>query len=152
VSIKSVSADLVYVGDSSCGPVQVSILAHATAPKGIQVVVLFYRFEPGSPSGFENMSMNPAGVDLYQAILNPTSLLGGALGSDSATLQYQVVVQQKDGDTSIRTPVLADISLQPCGAATVDCTAYDNKRACESHGCSWVSSPGIVPIFACQNP
>ena len=54
VSIQSISSDLVYVGDASCGPSQVTIVAHATAPKDIALVVLFYRFEPGSPSGFQD--------------------------------------------------------------------------------------------------
>lgn len=117
VSIQSISAETVYVGGSSCGPVQETIVAHATAPKGITVVVLFYRFNPASPKGFQDVAMHPIGGDLYQATLNPTSLLGGSLGADQGTLVYQVVVQQKDSDTSIRTPVLADIALQACGGA-----------------------------------
>jgi hypothetical protein len=153
VSVQSVSTDLVYVGDNSCGPVQVSIVAHATAPKGIAVVVLFYRFEPGSPSGFQNLAMGPAGNDLYAANLNPTSLLGGGLAADQATLQYQIVVQQKDGDTSIRTPVMADIALQPCGnVQVVDCSNYTTKKTCENHGCNWELQPGIVPVYECKGP
>jgi len=157
VSIQSISADLVYVGDASCGPLQVTIVAHATAPKGIKVVVLFFRFEPGSPSGFQNLSMNPIGGDNYQATLNPTSLLGGFMTADEATLQYQVVVQQMDGDTTIRTPVLADIAVQPCGDAVLNCSSYTKKAACQSHGCNWVALPdnGTVtpnPSHECQNP
>jgi hypothetical protein len=150
VSIKSTSSDVVYAGDKSCGPLQETIVAQATAPKSIQVVVLFYRFEPGSPSGFDSVAMAPIGGDLYQVSLNPTSLLGGPA---DATLQYQVVVQQTDGDTSIRTPVMADISVQACGeAAPVDCSSYKKKNACESHGCAWVAVPAIVPVFECRNP
>jgi hypothetical protein len=79
----------------------VVITARATTPKGIQVVVLFYRYEPGSPSGFENVAMSPIGGDLYRARLIPNSTLGGPA---DGILQYQAVVQQTDGDTSIRTP------------------------------------------------
>lgn len=155
VSIQSISSDVVYLGNASCGPLEVTIIAHATAPKGIKVVVLFYRFEPGSPSGFENVAMNPIGGDLYQATLNPTSLLGGTMPADQLTLQYQVVVQQTDGDTSIRTPVLADIAVLPCGNVTVDCSSYKKKSTCESHGCVWYSTAGTATpgaVNECQNP
>jgi hypothetical protein len=152
VSIDSISSDTVYLGGTDCGPVQVTITARATAPNPIQVVVLFYRFGSGA---FQDVAMNPAGGDLFQRSLNPTALLGGALPSDQATLDYQVVVQQQGGDTSIRTPVMSDISVQACGApppASVDCSSYSTKNACESHGCNWMAKPAIVPIYVCQNP
>ena len=61
VSLERVSTNLVSAGNADCGPMDVTIAARATAPKGIKVVVLFYRFEPGSSSGFESASMNPIG-------------------------------------------------------------------------------------------
>ncbi len=149
VSIELISTGLVYAGADTCGPVNVTIVARATAPLGIQVVVLFYRFEPGSPSGFQNIAMSPIGGDLYQVNINPTSALGGAA---NATMQYQVVVQQNGGDTGIRTPVLADIEVQACGSTAVDCPSYTSKQSCERNGCSWVAGPGIVPVYSCQNP
>lgn len=160
VTIESISTDLVYLGKARCGTLKTTITAHATAPKGIKVVVLFYRFETGnSSSGFESVAMNPIGGDLYQRTLNPTSLFGGAIPFDQATLQYQVVVQQKDGDTSIRTPVMADIAVQACGnvnppapTAVPACSSYTDKRSCVAHGCNWTLKPGIVPIYVCQNP
>jgi len=155
VSIQSISTDVVYVGDASCGPLQVTIVAHATAPKGIKVVVLFFRFQPGSPSGFQDVAMNPIGGDNYQVTLNPNSILGGFLTADQATLQYQVVVQQNDGDTTIRTPVLADIAVLPCGNAVQNCSSYNKKAACESHGCVWYSTAGTATpgaVNECQNP
>lgn len=152
VSVERVSTDLVYIGASTCGPLQVTIVAHATAPKGITVVVLFYRFQGGS-SGFENIAMSPIGGDLYQVNLNPTAVLGG-VSFDQSTLQYQVVVQQKDGDTSLRTPVIADISVQACGrvAPAASCSSYTDKRSCQAHGCKWAAGAGIVPVYSCQNP
>ena len=156
VSIEGVSTNLVYLGSSDCGPLNVSITARASAPKGIKVVVLFYRFETGNSSaGFESASMNPIGNDLYQGNLNPTSLLSNSIPFNQATLQYQVVVQQDDGDTSIRTPVMADIAVQACGntsPSAVDCASYTSERTCVANGCNWVSIPGTVPIYACQNP
>jgi len=63
-------------------------------------------------------------------------------------------VQQKDGDTSIRTPVLADISVQACGpvAPAPSCSDYTDKRSCVAHGCKWVPGTGIVATYTCQNP
>jgi len=157
VSIERISTNLVSLGSAACGPMDVTIAARATAPKGIKVVVLFYRFEPGSPSGFESASMNPLGGDLYQGSINPTSLFAGSTPFNQATLQYQVVVQQNDGDTSIRTPLMADIVVQSCGnqgpgPVTIDCVAYTDQRACIANGCNWVNIPGTVPIYACRNP
>ena len=157
-SVERISTDLVSISSSDCGPLDVTITARATAPKGIQVVVLFYRFEPGSAQGeFESVAMNPIGGDLYQKSINPTSLLGNAVSFEQATLQYQVIVQQNDGDTSIRTPLMADIAVQACGNTvpepeTVACSSYTDKRTCIANGCSWVNIPGLVPIYACRNP
>ncbi|MCK6539798.1 MAG: hypothetical protein L6Q26_07050 [Anaerolineales bacterium] len=153
VTIERVSTNLVYLGRSNCGPLEVTITARAAAPDGIKVVVLFYRFETGnSSSGFESVGMNPIGGDLYQRTVNPTSLFGGSVPFDAATLQYQVVVQQTNGDVSIRTPVMADISVQACGGVTVSCSSYTDERTCRANGCNWVNIPGTVPIYECRNP
>lgn len=153
VSIERVSTYELYLGRSDCGPLEVTILARATAPNGIKVVVLFYRFQTGnSSSGFESIGMKSLGGDLYQATLNPTSLFGGSVPFDQATLQYQIVIQQNDGDTSIRTPVLSDIVVRACGGVTVSCSSYTDERSCIANGCSWVNIPGTVPIFECRSP
>jgi hypothetical protein len=154
VTIESISTDMVYLGRASCGTLDVTITARATAPKGIKVVVLFYRFFTGGSAGeFQSVAMNPIGGDLYQRTLNPTSLLGG-VPFEQATLQYQIVIQQNDGDVSIRTPLLADIAVQACGSVNTApvCSSYTDQRSCVAHGCNWVEIPGIVPIYECRNP
>jgi hypothetical protein len=153
VTIERISTNLVYLGAASCGTREVTILARATAPNGIKVVVLFYRFQTANSSTeFQSVGMGSAGDDLYERTLNPTSLLGGSVPFDQATLQYQIVVQQNDGDTSIRTPVLADIAVQACGRVTTSCSSYTDERTCIANGCNWVNIPGTVPIFECRNP
>lgn len=153
VTVERVSTNLVYLGGSTCGTNEVTILARAVAPNGITVVVLFYRFETGnSSSGFESVGMKSIGGDLYEATLNPTSLLGGTIPFEQATLQYQIVIQQNDGDTSIRTPVIADVVVQACGRVTASCSSYTDERTCIANGCNWVNIPGTVPIFECRNP
>jgi hypothetical protein len=153
VTIESVETWVVYAGDASCGPNDVVITARAMAPKGIQAVVLFYRYEPGSPSEFQSMGMSPIGGDLYRVSLVPNSTLGGPA---DGILQYQVVVQQSDGDTTIRTPVRADIEVRSCG--TVDdsggtdaCAAFVDQRACIANGCNWWEIAGTPPSFVCRS-
>jgi len=153
VTVERVSPNPVYIGRADCGPLDTTITARVTAPKGIAAVVLFYRFEPGNPSGeFQTASMKSMGGDLYQRTLNPTSAFGGSIPFDVSTLQYQIVVQQSDGDTSIRTPVLADVTVQACGSISASCSSYTDERTCVANGCNWAALPGTVPIFACQNP
>jgi hypothetical protein len=151
VVVESVSADHIYAGASDCGPTEVKILARASAPQGIEVVVLFFRFEPGSSAAYENVVMRQAGGDLYEATLNMRSILRRSVPFDVAKLNYQIVVQQKDGDTSIRTPVLTDVEVEACGNAAIACSSYNNQPACEAHGCQWVMLPGILPVFKCGN-
>ncbi|MBI5946357.1 MAG: hypothetical protein HY864_18505 [Chloroflexi bacterium] len=153
VTIERVSTNLVYLGDDTCGIKEVTILARATAPKGIKVVVLFYRFDSADASSeFRNTGMKSIGGDLYEVTLNPTLLMDGAIPFEMATLQYQVVIQQSDGDTSLRTKVNADIAVQACGRVTASCSSYSDERTCIANGCNWVSIPGIVPSFACRRP
>lgn len=153
VTVERVSTNLVYLGRASCGTQEVTITARAIAPNGIKVVVLFYRFVTGSSSSeFQSVSMASIGGDLYERTLNPTSLLGGSVPFDTATLQYQIVIQQNNGDTSLRTPVLTDISVQACGGVTTSCSTYTDERTCIANGCNWVSIPGIVSTFECRNP
>ena len=151
VVVESVSANHIFAGASDCGPTEVKILAHASAPQGIEVVVLFFRFEPGSGAAYENVVMKPVGGDLYEATLNMRSILRRSVPFDLAKLNYQIVVQQKDGDTSIRTPVLTDVEVEACGNAAIACSSYNNQPACEAHGCRWVMLPGILPVFKCGN-
>ncbi len=152
VTIERISTDLVYLGGADCGPLEVTITARAVAPGGIRVVVLFYRFQDGvSSSEFQGLSMTSLGGDLYSVTLNPTSLLGGRIPFEQATLQYQVVIQQDNGDTSLRTPVMADIAVRACGRVAASCSSYTDERSCSANGCLWVSIPGTVPLYECRS-
>lgn len=154
VSLERISTNLVYLGGANCGPTEVTFVARAVSPNAITAVVLFYRFQTNNSSTeFQGIAMNPIGGDLYERTINPTSALGGAVPFDAATLQYQVVIQQTDGDTSIRTPVFSDITAQACGGgSTPSCSQYTDKRACISNGCNWAEIPGVVPVYECRAP
>jgi len=153
VTIERVSTYLVYFGAADCGPLEVTITARTTAPKGIQAALLYFRFQTDSSSTeFQNVAMSPIGGDLYQATLNPTSLLGDYVLFDRATLQYQVVIQQNGGDTSLRTTLRSDINVEACARATPACSSYTDERTCIANGCNWVAIPGTVPIYECRDP
>ena len=153
ITVERISTNLVYLGSSSCGPLDVTITARTTVTENIKVVVLFYRFQTGSASSdFQSIGMNPIGDGIYQRSINPTSLLGGSVPFDQAILQYQVVVQQNDGDTSVRTGVIADIAVKACGSVSSACSDNTTERSCIANGCQWVTIPGTVPTYQCKNP
>lgn len=153
VSLERISTNLVFLGGTNCGTTEVNFVVRATAPNGITGVYLFYRFQSGNASTeFQSVNMNPMGGDLYERTLNPTSILGGTIPFDAATLQYQIVVQQTNGDTSIRTPVFSDITVQACGGVTTSsCSQYTDERTCLANACKWGPIAGTRTI-GCQTP
>jgi len=139
LAVTEVSTWVVYVGDSSCGPTETVVTAHATASKGISVALLFFQFNGGE---FQNVAMNPIGNDLYRGTINLQALFGNSIPFDSAIIGYQVVVQQSDGDTSLRTSVNPDIEVKACGSSSsapaVDaCSVFVDQRACQANNCNW---------------
>ncbi len=153
LSVTEVSTWVVYVGDSSCGPMETVVTAHAVASKGIAAVVLFYNFNGG---GFQSVGMNPLGNDLYRGTISMPSMFGNSIPFDSAIIGYQVVVQQSDGDTSLRTPVNPDIEAKACGSGssggqpTVDaCNAFTSQRTCVANNCNWWQVNDTT--FICQS-
>jgi hypothetical protein len=114
-TIERISTDLVYIGRTGCGPMDVTITARITAPKPIVTVMIFHRFlTSGGETEFLTATLAPIGGGLYQVTLIPSEALGGSVPFDEATLQYQVIAQLSDGDTSVRTPLLGDIQVKAC--------------------------------------
>ena len=115
VTIERISTNLVYIGRTGCGPMDVTITARITAPKPIVTVMIFHRFQTsGGETDFLNATLAPIGGGLYQVTLIPSEALGGSVPFDEATLQYQVIAQLSDGDTSVRTSLLGDIQVKAC--------------------------------------
>lgn len=152
LSITEVSTWVVYVGDSFCGPMETVVTAHATASKGIAAVTLFYQFNDGE---FQNVSMSPIGGDLYRGTISMSSLFGNSIPFDHAIIGYQVVVQQSDGDTSLRTPVSPDIEVKACGSSGDSgtgqdaCNAFTDQRTCVANNCNWWQITSAT--FVCQS-
>lgn len=154
LTVTDVSTWVVYVGDSSCGPMETVVTARATASKGITAVVLFYQI---NNSEFQSLGMSPIGNDLYRGTISMSALFGNSIPFDTAIIGYQVVVQQSDGDTSLRTPVNPDIEARACGDSSGDsggtdaCSAFTDQRTCIANNCNWWEIPGIVPVFECKS-
>lgn len=152
LAITEVSTWVVYVGESSCGPMETVVTARATASKGIAAVVLFYQF---NDSEFQSVGMQAIGNDLYRGTISMSSLFGNSIPFDSAIIGYQVVVQQSDGDTSLRTPVYPDIEAKACGSSSggqppVDaCNAFTDQRTCIANNCNWWQINDTT--FICQS-
>ena len=116
-----ISTDRVsYEGGGGCAPTEVNILVRAFHPDGIRAVILFYRLRNvGSDETTEyfNRAMDPQGNDLYTLTVNPAAeiiSLVGFPGSGDGVLEHQAVIQTNRGDTSVRSPLLSDITVAGC--------------------------------------
>jgi len=116
-----ISTDRVsYEGGGGCAPTEVDILVRAFHPDGIRAVILFYRLRNvGSDETTEyfNRAMDPQGNDLYTLTVNPAAeiiSLVGFPGSGDGVLEHQAVIQTNRGDTSVRSPLLSDITVAGC--------------------------------------
>lgn len=140
LAVTEVSTWVVYVGDSSCGPMESVVTARATASKGISAVTLFYNFNGGD---FQSVGMSPIGNDMYRGTISMPALFGNSIPFDTAIIGYQVVVQQSDGDISLRTPVNPDIEAKACGSSSGGqpsadaCNAFTDQRTCVANNCNW---------------
>jgi hypothetical protein len=117
ISVQSVSTDTVYYR-GSCNPKDVTFQVNASDSVGITAVVLFYRVQGanGNTTDFLSKGMSPVGDDLYQATVNPESDFGGGTLANmgGGTLQYQAVIQDQNGDTSVRTNLQAGVNITTC--------------------------------------
>lgn len=106
-----------YFG-GACGPQQIVLSAQAKDPKGIKVLVFFFRLKDpatGEETPWsEGTAMNAAGTGRYSL-----TMLGSSLKSafPQAIVEYQLVAQLGDG-TSDHSPVMTDLSLSRCGAGS----------------------------------
>ena len=62
--------------------------------------------------------MSPVRGDLYQVTVNPESDFGGSTLANmgGGTLQYQAVIQDQNGDTSVRTALLSGVNVTTCSS------------------------------------
>jgi hypothetical protein len=109
------------ISDQGCGDAQVKIQVKAYDPKGVKVVVLFYRLKEkvsGESSEWLSVAMSPVGNDYYEYTISANGLVSsvGKVYSE-AFLQYQFVDQNLKDDERLRSEVFGDISYSNCGSA-----------------------------------
>ena len=120
ISVQSVSTGTVFYR-GSCSPKDVTIQVNASDSVGITAVVLFYRVQSADGSNvtdFQSKGMSPVRGDLYQVTVNPESDFGGSTLANmgGGTLQYQAVIQDQNGDTSVRTALLSGVNVTTCSS------------------------------------
>jgi hypothetical protein len=125
---------------------------------GVKAVVLFFRFQAGNTTEWQNESMSPVGGDLYERTVDVGALFNGSVPFDQATLQYQAVLQNSSDDISARTDVFSNISVLACQvpppeATQSACSTFVDPRTCAAQGCQWSAVPGTSPTrYICKNP
>lgn len=118
--IRISTARVAYEGGGGCAPTEVNLIVRAVHPDGIRAVVVFYRLRnaaSGEATEYFSRAMQPQGNDLYSLTVNPaTEIISqvGFPGSGDGWLQHQAVIQTVQGDTSVRTPLLSDITVTGC--------------------------------------
>ncbi|NPV75090.1 MAG: hypothetical protein HPY59_01820 [Anaerolineae bacterium] len=118
VTVTGYSTSVVYTYGSGCSPKDVTIQVNAIDPVGISVVVLFFRISGvNGITPWASRAMNPQGNDFYRATVNPEMEFGSDVLANlgDGWFQYQVVIQNANGDTQTRTSLLSDIVATGCG-------------------------------------
>jgi len=109
--------DKFYYGSNSCGSHEVTISTRVTNPEDIYQVVLFVRFADRESSDISKWdggrAMSKKDDDLYSVTLTSTKIPNYNV-YEFAVMRYQIVVEDKNGDRSVRTEVMDDILLEVC--------------------------------------
>jgi len=106
-----------YYGSNSCGSHELTISTRVTNPDDVYVVVLFIRFADKESSDFtkwdSGRSMSKKGDDTYSVTLT-SNKIPNYNKFEFAVLRYQIVAQDKDGNSIARTEVMEDLNLDFC--------------------------------------
>jgi hypothetical protein len=109
--------DKFFYGGNSCGSREVTITARVTNPEDVYQLVLFTRFADRESSSYTKWdsghAMSKKDKDLYSITLT-SNKIANYNAYEFAVMRYQIVVEDKDGDRSVRTEVMEDILLEVC--------------------------------------
>ena len=111
------SKDKFFYGSNSCGTHEITISTRVTNPDDVFQVVLFTRFADRESSAYTKWdsghAMSKKDDDLYSITLTSTKI-ANYNAYEFAVMRYQIVVEDEDGDRSVRTEVMEDILLEVC--------------------------------------
>lgn len=109
--------DKIYYGNNACGSHELTISTRVTNPDDVYVVVLFIRFADKESAGYtkwdSGRAMSNKGGDLYSVTLTGEKL-PNYNAYEFAVLRYQIVAQDKAGNSIARTEVMEDLNLEFC--------------------------------------
>jgi hypothetical protein len=106
-----------YYGSNACGSHELTISAQVTQPDEVYVLVLFIRFADKESSAYtkwdSGRAMSKKSDGRYSVTLTSTKI-PNYNAYEYAVLRYQIVAQDKSGNSIARTEVMEDLNLEVC--------------------------------------
>ncbi|MDK2980278.1 MAG: hypothetical protein PWQ55_625 [Chloroflexota bacterium] len=106
-----------YYGSNACGSHELTISARVTQPDDVYALILFIRFADKESSAFtkwdSGRAMSKKSDDLYSVTLTSTKVTNYN-AYEFAVMRYQIVAQDKAGNSIARTEVMEDLNIEVC--------------------------------------
>lgn len=106
-----------YYGSNACGSHELTISARVTQPEDVYALILFIRFADKESSAFtkwdSGRAMSKKSDDLYSVTLTSTKVTNYN-AYEFALMRYQIVAQDKAGNSIARTEVMEDLHIEVC--------------------------------------
>jgi hypothetical protein len=106
-----------YYGSNKCGSHELTISARVTQPEDVYALILFIRFADKESAAFtkwdSGRAMSKKSDDLYSVTLTSTKVTNYN-AYEFAVMRYQIVAQDKAGNSIARTEVMEDLNIEVC--------------------------------------
>jgi len=106
-----------YYGSNACGSHELTISARVTQPEDVYALILFIRFADKESAGYtkwdSGRAMSKKSDDLYSVTLTSTKVTNYN-AYEFAVMRYQIVAQDKAGNSIARTEVMEDLNIEVC--------------------------------------
>ena len=106
-----------YYGSNACGSHELTISARVTQPEDVYALILFIRFADKESSAYtkwdSGRAMSKKSDDLYSVTLTSTKVTNYN-AYEFAVMRYQIVAQDKAGNSIARTEVMEDLNIEVC--------------------------------------
>ena len=106
-----------YYGSNKCGSHELTISARVTQPEDVYALILFIRFADKESAAYtkwdSGRAMSKKSDDLYSVTLTSTKVTNYN-AYEFAVMRYQIVAQDKAGNSIARTEVMEDLNIEVC--------------------------------------
>jgi hypothetical protein len=106
-----------YYGSNACGSHELTISTRVTNPDDVYALILFIRFADKESSAYtkwdSGRAMSKKDDDFYSVTLTSTKVTNYN-AYEFAVMRYQIVAQDKDGNSIARTEVMEDLNIEVC--------------------------------------